>query len=527
MKNSSSRLNGCDFFRVALILIYSALCTPIWIGILPPLTDFPGHLATADIWINLNHNSLYRTTLARNSLFGPNRLSTVVPLLLHPAVSIVNSLRILVSLSVLALLLSTVWTLKTLGRDKWLVFLVAPFVWGASLCWGFVNFLPCLATVVFFAGFGPRVANLATLSRKWWFIGLVVSLTTLWANGLGFVMSCFVFTLSVVVFNGARKVLFYGSSLLPSSILFVCWYALNRAGSRLPFSEGYASAEAFTHKLLPLQRISAYAFDAIDVTTSGFDTRLFLILLACIIYLLASQQVQYQPHGTMPGRRVLSLLRTELCCQWSLLLSFLFLGLAFYIPEAWLGVVLSPRFVTPGFIFLAMSPQNIGSRLYPIILSLVTILTIVFCMHVSRSAYAWNEIEIAPLQRIISKVPRKSRAACVGTRWRREHFRRSPLTWACDALLHAERGALASGGFAEDGFNSIRFKFQSRTRLPGRLADQDWLRQRSSLLKYEYIIVRELSSTKKLHRKLQLIAQESSIGQVKRVTYSLYRQRTS
>jgi hypothetical protein len=125
-----------------LIMAASLLATvPVWIPTLPPMTDLPDHAAQIALLRALRDPAFtYAADLQINWL-TPYWLGYVLAYVLTPLVGILAACRLILTIALAALPLTTALILDETGLDRRWSLLVIPSMYGFSYHWGFFTFI--------------------------------------------------------------------------------------------------------------------------------------------------------------------------------------------------------------------------------------------------------------------------------------------------------------------------------------------------------------------------------------------------
>jgi hypothetical protein len=416
-----------------------ACVAPLWIGALPPLTDFGGHAAMADAWARLPGSPFLAALVARNDHpITPNLLPARFAALLHPHLDAIAALRVFLTLSIVGTVGALAWTCRVLGRSLSQAFVALPLLWGSMLTLGFVSQVPILGLL--FAGF---VAGFLTTTRDR--IGdvlalLAISTFAFFLHGLGlaFVLGCCALGAAAGARGPtARRRLLRLASLLPAAALWLAW---KTRGSTPAGQVLYYGPRAWFHWLLR---------EVTQVTTSGHERLGYFVLFGCVVTALALRAAEHDElhrHTEhVAGDRAAAWLAAALL-------------LAIVALPAYLGdIAVLGRLVTAAAIALVLLPR-IDLTHRPTRASLVVTIPVVFGLfaHYMAAARRFDRNELAPIASLLEHLPRDRVVTCAGVRLARPEFLRLPLDHGCNGLLAIRGGAFTGGGFANTSYNAIR-----------------------------------------------------------------------
>jgi hypothetical protein len=145
------------------VLVASLLATiPVWIPTFPPMTDLPQHAAQVALLRSLLHPGFQYEPYFYINWFTPYLFGYALVYPLLPLVGVVAAFKIVISLALVALPLTTALVLKEAGADRRLALLVIPAMYGISYQWGFLNFLVATPVCLAFLALAFRQATRPT-----------------------------------------------------------------------------------------------------------------------------------------------------------------------------------------------------------------------------------------------------------------------------------------------------------------------------------------------------------------------------
>ena len=136
-------------YGVCLAVVCIAFIAPLWVGEIPPLTDFGGTLSMVEVYIELEENALFEARFTRNEGLLPNLLVAQIADGLAPTISPMTTLRLLLSLSLLGVAGGLLLLTFAFGRSPWMVFLGMPMAWSGIFALGMVGFSLSLPLILF------------------------------------------------------------------------------------------------------------------------------------------------------------------------------------------------------------------------------------------------------------------------------------------------------------------------------------------------------------------------------------------
>lgn len=155
---------GTSAFWTAFALVAGAAVAPLWIGDFPPLADLPQHAAQVSILRHWGDASCGYPALYEIRWFDPYWLGYALAWALSWAFPVAVALRIVLSLTVIAIPLATLAALRELGGDRWWVLLCLPLAYGFPMSAGFFSFLVPLPLALLLLAAGIRYALRPSLS---------------------------------------------------------------------------------------------------------------------------------------------------------------------------------------------------------------------------------------------------------------------------------------------------------------------------------------------------------------------------
>jgi len=463
------------------------LIRPLWIGPLPPLTDFGGHLQMVEAWARHGGDAFIDRFYDREqALLTPGLLPARFVALLHPAVDPITSLRLFVTLTMLGFAVGMMRVLSAFHRSRWLVFLGLPLLWNGMIALGLINYM--LAMVVMLVA----VALARTYAERggpWRAVGLGAALIVgFLSHGIGCPLTLGVAGFVLVTAAPRWRALWIGgAAFVPATALWLGWYLGTRGElteAAAPWRWGTATA---WEELLT---------NGMRVTHEGPDLMAFTWIVGAWLVLLAAQPRERSDHVPPPGAgplvalgRIAGAIRHELRDNTLLYLGLLLFAAYFVALPAYIGdTFISPRVVVPALVFLFLAPRiELRSVVTWCCLGVVVAATVVFAGHLSRATERFAALELRPLMSLLEEVPEGQRLRCVGTHRVGGEFLRTPLDHACDGLAAVVTGGFAGGGFAHTGFNAVSLVDQrDRVFLQSPRALSDGPR----LARLDYVIVR-------------------------------------
>jgi hypothetical protein len=125
-----------------VLLAVSAFATsPVWLPAYPPMTDLPQHAAQITLFSNLHNPRFEYADLFNINWFTPYLLGYILLYSVTPLLGIVAACKLVISVSLIALPLSTALLMRETGADEYWALLTIPAMYGFSYYWGFLNFI--------------------------------------------------------------------------------------------------------------------------------------------------------------------------------------------------------------------------------------------------------------------------------------------------------------------------------------------------------------------------------------------------
>src|SRR5271165_5332872 len=126
--------------RLLLVAIAGILATiPVWVAIYPPMVDLPQHAAQIALLRNLRDPAFGFADLFWVTWFTPYLLGYLAIYALTPLLGIVSAAKLVISLALIGIPVSTALLMRETGADLYWALLTIPPIYGFSYTWGFVN----------------------------------------------------------------------------------------------------------------------------------------------------------------------------------------------------------------------------------------------------------------------------------------------------------------------------------------------------------------------------------------------------
>jgi hypothetical protein len=130
------------WFWLACLLLSVLLLVPLWAHEYPGMTDYPNHLARAQIIIDEQlHGREHLHYALRHALVGNLALDTLVPLFVHAGMGTNEALRLFAGLALLLPAAGVIALARALqGGTPWLALLAFALAHSRYYAWGFINY---------------------------------------------------------------------------------------------------------------------------------------------------------------------------------------------------------------------------------------------------------------------------------------------------------------------------------------------------------------------------------------------------
>ncbi len=444
-----------------------AVIAPLWVGPMPPLTDFGGHAAIADVWARLDTVAIYRDWYVRRGGLVPNTLPSRFAGLLFPTLGPVASLRLFTSLMLAATVAALVGVAKAFGRSPWLVFLCVPFLWNTGLHWGMVNYVAALPP--FFAAIA--LARKAGQTDDWrWGVGLALACVfAFFAHGLG----C-AFTLGVAAFVLALsfrrpRALRQFAALIPAGGLWWHWKSMPHHGSGLPKAGLMDLLAHHSQWYDPKQKLARFFEHALNISSG--DQEIVLICVLFGVWLLWMGVSQRPPAPAAPacetdapltgrlGRAARSLYAQ--LNEHTLLLVTLCLGAAIALLPSHIAQTNIATRVVPLFIMTAALLPRLPRRSWLAGAGLAVAIAAPFWFghFATKTITAFDHTEFEPLEELIAHIPHHSRVECFGLPgYNGLPIQGSPLNHNCAGLVQVQTQSIGGSNFPATAFNAVAYR---------------------------------------------------------------------
>jgi len=278
------------WWTAIFVVLSVAAIYPIWRSRHPPIQDLPQHLAAISVLKNypdLGLGQYFELHLLRTQYLAYYLVAQGLSYI--TGVTLAN--KILLCIAIIALPLSIVALLRSLGRDPRLAVFAFGLTYNAHLVLGFFNFLAALPLVFFGLAAAVRLREKHTLKRQ-----VVLGILLLVCFYMHVVPFAFLGLGAVAVLIGddLKRTVQRGYSFIPVTIAAGAWLASTPAGRAT-----LAAAEATESEQRPIYVTVGQALRELptwltDVLHRERDDQL-LVSWACL--LLLSLAIGFMPHG--------------------------------------------------------------------------------------------------------------------------------------------------------------------------------------------------------------------------------------
>lgn len=133
---------GTRWFWLACLLLALLLLMPLWSHEYPGMTDYPNHLARAQLIIDDHfHGAAHPYYVLRHVLIGNLGLDTLVPLLVYAGIDTNAALKLFAAMALLLPVAGVMALARVLqGGTPWLALLAFPLAHSRYYAWGFLNY---------------------------------------------------------------------------------------------------------------------------------------------------------------------------------------------------------------------------------------------------------------------------------------------------------------------------------------------------------------------------------------------------
>ena len=223
-KNLITALFLCFYLVCSWLLLY-----PLWILEYLPLADLPDHAGQIKI---IKDFDLYKDEYTIN-WWTPYLMGYVVTLCLSYIFGLLTSIKILLSICLLAIPLAFSLQLKLLNANRFLVFAAFPAAYTFSFYWGFLNFI--VATPIAFMALNFLIwSSKKTFNVKLILLSGLVSFIVFFSHALAWgtvaVLSFFIFLQNHTIKSSVKRCIGF-FSILP--LVFIWLSSTNKSESTI------------------------------------------------------------------------------------------------------------------------------------------------------------------------------------------------------------------------------------------------------------------------------------------------------
>lgn len=469
-------------FWALLCIATGLIIAPLWIGKIPFLTDFGGHLSVIDIWVKIGKNPVFSEWFERRNDLSPALCLARAAWLMSPVFETITSVRIFFSAAVLGTVASLLWLLKIFHRSRWQIFCTLPFVWGSMLTLGLLNYVSSIPFMFLAVGFARRAG---TEGRWTHALGLALScLGAYLMHGIGFVFTVAMAACMLTISARTWSRLLHHLAFAPACLVWLVWYTTAEGPVRMASKNPLRVFKSGSLFLSPRERLEWYLDNTLDVIQGHEDIALFVALVAIWIVLMA---VSARPEaGDSTGGR---LRRAWADIQARpLLILVLWIGAGLYfLPTFVAQVAINYRLVTPFTLVLMLLPRTPARGILArAAIAASVVVALLWGQLLVDAQRRFTRKEIEPLASLIEHIPEQRRVECLGVRQIQSISRWNSLDHNCYGLVQHETGSFSGTHFAATWYNAVRFRENKR------YVDLNTMNWRDSTLvtSWDYFVVR-------------------------------------
>ncbi|HNW35506.1 MAG TPA: hypothetical protein PKM25_11275, partial [Candidatus Ozemobacteraceae bacterium] len=254
----------------------------------PPMVDLPQHAAQIALWKEFGNPALDIGSQYEVNWFTPYVLAYGLTILLTSFLSVLESLRLVIIVSLIAFPLSLVFLFRATGQNQWLSLLGFSLAFGTSFYWGFFNFLVALPIGMLFLAqvfsTPERLRFRDFLILSGYGIAAFFGHMYVWMFNCGLLLPCI-----AIRTRSLRSVLIAAASILPSATLMLLWMPRFLHGEGQFVSTGPAfEFPGMTDISIRLMQLSLHCFVHLSM---------FLRIAVCFLLLLIFISVRLRPHA--------------------------------------------------------------------------------------------------------------------------------------------------------------------------------------------------------------------------------------
>jgi hypothetical protein len=223
------------WFWSAFALCAALALVPLWCVEYLPMVDLPQHAVQIAIWKNLHDPRYGFADFFELHYFTPYVATYGLARLLAEGTSVLVALKLVISLSVLALPLSLVPFFRRSAVSPWWSLLGFPLAYGYSFTWGFLNFMMGVPLAFLFLTIAIQYARAPT-ARGGVLLG-AFTLALFWVHAL-LMLFCQVIAGAIIVgrTTDVRGVVKRALPLLLPLPILVVWFFMDRHRTQEPLA---------------------------------------------------------------------------------------------------------------------------------------------------------------------------------------------------------------------------------------------------------------------------------------------------
>ncbi len=489
------------WFWGLLVAVVGLLVRPLWIGPIPPLTDFGGHAAMADVWSRLEQVHLFALIYERNGGLVPNLVMARFVGWVHPWLPTMVAARLWTTGCLVATVAAVLYMAAVFGRSRWLIFVGLPFLWGGALVWGLLNYLAVIPLFFVAVALAREAAG-----RADWRYGValaVVCVASFFAHGVGCVFVVGASVLVVLASADRPAGVAMAAAVVPATALWVYWRLHTAGQPGLPPASIAETVRRYA-RWWPAGRTLVHLLHyMLDSTQAFFDTAVWTALTGAWMVLMCVWAVSaVDGAARLEAPRALRAIAAQVVervradgrgalREYTLVVLGAALAAGMFVLPVSIKAVdidtrLVPLFVMVAAIMPRLSTEELWrSRAARAAMGIVIASAIVWGVFLARSVRRFERTEVAPMVELIDRIPPQSRVQCLGVH-RALIFHGYPLNNNCPGLVHVRRSGFGGFTFPATAFNAVKFRpGHGYASLAGRgFNDRERLRQ------WDYVLVR-------------------------------------
>lgn len=449
-----------------LVVALMVLVQPVWVGHIPPTTDFGGHVAIADIWTRLDEVELYQQLFERRGGLLPNTVAARFTSLVYPAVDVLTGMRLFTTLTLVGTVGALLAVLRTFGRSRWLIFGALPLLWNGSFYWGMVNYFAIFP--LFFAALALARKTGQTADWRWGVPLVVVCTFSFFVHGLGCPLTVASAALVLLFSMRTPWALPWFGAFAPPTALWIYWRKTTE-GKGVPDAGILEVLQAGARWQGPNETFQHFVHQAMDATTAAWDVWGFGVLVGVwLVWMAVSRADEPTPNDERAAdptwnRRLRDLAarlydqgRRHALLILAICLLFGALALPAYIEDTNVKTRLMPLFLWTAVCLPRLPRKN---WLAGAATTVAVALSVWFGASLSSQAAQFNRVELEPMVELIDRLPEQPRVECLKVHSSQQpFFRGRPLDLNCPALVHTRKSGFGGFGFPEMAFNAVKFK---------------------------------------------------------------------